>query len=250
MTSAAQVRAPDSSTNAKCRTAKLLPYCPLLKPNAHLMNLTSRPIGVMQRKQTFIGILLLSLALVPRTAMAELNDGSLSSTGQSTPVHQEANTDSDQRFLAAFRVAHLPLIEAIAIAERLHVGSRTAGISFDTSDNPSYRVRTVKDKKIWENVIDVRTGRTAGPETAWSLNELEMEERDNINALRSVKQELSDAVAIAEKAAAGKAISGGLVKEGDQLSFVVVVLSDDHVKEVFLEPPRATFNGRRATSRR
>ena len=133
----------DSSTNAKCRTAKLLPYCPLLKRNAHLMNLTSRPIGVMQKKQAFIGILLLSLALVPRTTMAELNDGSLSSTGQSPPVHQEANTDSDQRFLAAFRVAHLPLIEAIAIAERLHVGSRTAGISFDTSDNPSYRVRTV-----------------------------------------------------------------------------------------------------------
>jgi hypothetical protein len=103
------------------------------------MTLTSRPIGVMQKKQAFIAILLPSLALVPRTAMAELNDGSLSSTGQSTPVHQEANTDSDQRFLAAFRVVHLPLLEAIAIAERLHVGSRTAGISFDTSDNPSYR---------------------------------------------------------------------------------------------------------------
>jgi uncharacterized membrane protein YkoI len=214
------------------------------------MNLTSRPIGVMQKKQVFIGVLLLSLALVPRTAMAELNDGSLSSTGQSTPVHQEANTDSDQRFLAAFRVARLPLIEAIAIAERLHLGSRTAGISFDTSDNPSYRVRTVKDKKIWEIVIDVRTGRTAGPETVRSLNELEMEERDNINALGSLKQELSDAVAIAEKAAAGKAISGGLVKEGDQLNFVVVVLSDDHVKEVFLEPPRATAKGGPATSRR
>jgi len=204
----------------------------------------------MQKKQAFIGILLLSLALVPRTAMAELNDGSLSSTGQSTPVHQEANTESDERFLAAFRAAHLPLLEAIAIAERLHVGSRTAGISFDTSDNPSYRVRTVKDTMIWENVIDVRTGRTAGPETVRSLNELEMEERDNINALGSLKQQLSDAVAIAEKAAAGKAISGGLVKEGNRLNFVVVVLSDDHVKEVFLEPPRTTFSGRPATSRR
>jgi hypothetical protein len=111
-------------------------------------------------------------------------------------------------------------------------------------------VRTVKDKEIWENVVDVHTGRTASLETAWSLNELGLEERDNINALRSVKQELSDAVAIAEKAAAGKAFSGGLVKEGDQLNFVVVVLSDEHVKEVFLEPPRATFNGRPATSRR
>jgi hypothetical protein len=103
---------------------------------------------------------------------------------------------------------------------------------------------------IWENVIDVRTGRTAGPETVRSLNELEMEERDNINALGSLKQQLSDAVAIAEKAAAGKAISGGLVKEGNRLNFVVVVLSDDHVKEVFLEPPRTTYSGRPATSRR
>jgi hypothetical protein len=110
-------------------------------------------------------------------------------------------------------------------------------------------VRTVKNKEIWENVIDVRTGRT-GPETAWSLNELEMEERDNIKALRLVKQELSDAVAIAEKAATGKAVSGGLVKEGDRLNFVVVVLSDDHVKEVFLEPPRATSKRRPAMARK
>ena len=204
------------------------------------MNLASNSLGAMKKKQMFIGIVLLSLVLVPCAAMAELNDGSSSSTGQSASIHRETNTESDQRFRAAFRAAHLSLIEAIAIAERLHVGSRTAAISFDTSDNPSYRVRTIKNKEIWENVIDVRTGRTAGPETEWSLNELEMEERDNINALELVQQELSDAVAIAEKAAAGKAISGGLVKEGDQLNFVVVVLSDNHVKEVFLEPPRAT----------
>ena len=203
----------------------------------------------MQRKR-FIGILLLSLALVPCAAMAELNDGSLSSAGQSAPIHRETNTESDQRFLAAFRAAHLSPIEAIAIAERLHVGSGTAAISFNTSDNPSYRLRTVKNKEIWENVIDVRTGRTAGPETTWSLNELEMEERDNINALRLVKQELSDAVSIAEKTTAGKAISGGLVKEGDQLNFVVVVLSDNHVKQVFLEPPRATSKRQPVTARK
>ena len=99
---------------------------------------------------------------------------------------------------------------------------------------------TVKNKEIWQNVIDVRMGQLAGFDTAWSVNELELEQRDNINALRSVGQQLSDAVAIAEKAAAGKAISGGLVKEGDQLNFVVVVLSEDRVKEVFLEPPRVT----------
>ena len=110
-------------------------------------------------------------------------------------------------------------------------------------------MRTVKDKEIWENVIDVSTGQTTRLESALSLNELETEERDNINALRSVEQELSDAVAIAEKAAVGKAISGGLVKESDHLNFVVVVLSDDHVKEVFLEPPRALSKGQNLPGR-
>ena len=213
------------------------------------MNLASRPVSMMQRKQLIIGTLLLSLALAPCAAMAELNDGSLSSTG-SAPVHRETNAKSDQHFVAAFRAAPLSLVQAIAIAERLHTGSRAAAISFDASDNPSYRVRTVKDKEIWENVVDVHTERITGRETTWSLNELQIEERGKINALRLVEQELSDAVAIAEKAAAGKAISGGLVKEGDQLNFVVVVLSDDHVKEVFLEPPRANSKRRPAGARK
>ena len=55
---------------------------------------------------------------------------------------------------------------------------------------------------------------------------------------------------IAEKAASGKAISGAMVKEGDQLNFLVVVLSDDHLKEVFLEPPRAAAKDRPAASRK
>jgi hypothetical protein len=54
-------------------------------------------------------------------------------------------------------------------------------------------VRTAKNKEIWENVIDVSTGRAAGPELALPLNELEMEEQDNIVGLKSVGQELSEA---------------------------------------------------------
>jgi hypothetical protein len=79
-------------------------------------------------------------------------------------------------------------------------------------------LRTVKNKEIWENLIDVSTGKVASPELKWSMNDLEVEERDNIIALRSVGQEPADAVAIAEKTAAGKAISGGLVKESDQVN--------------------------------
>ena len=181
--------------------------------------------------------------------MADLPTRSENSIGQSVPAHREANAESDQRFLVLFRAASLSLTQAIAIAERLHAGSRTAAITFDISSTPAYRVRTVRNKEIWENFIDVSTGKTTRLELALSLNELEAEERDNITALRSVGQELSDAVAIAEKATVGKAISGGLVKESDHIKFVVVVLSDDRVKEVFLEPPRALSKGQNLPGR-
>ena len=144
----------------------------------------------------------------------------------------------------------MSLNRAIAIAERLHVGSRTAAVTFELSESPGYRVRTVRNKQVWENVVDVMTGRAIGLETSWSMSELDVDERDNIIALRSVGQELSEAVAIAEKAAAGKAISGGLVKEKDRVNFVVLVLSEDHVKEVFLNPPRAAFRNERTISRK
>jgi uncharacterized membrane protein YkoI len=195
----------------------------------------STRISAMPIKHIFAGLVLLSSALVSYGAIADLNDRSASAFGRRAPTHQESNADSDQRFLTLFRAASLPLTQAIAIAERLHAGSRTAAITFDVSSTPAYRVRTVRDGEIWENVIDASTGKAASPE----LNELEAEERDNIIALRSLGPELADAVVIAEKAAVGKAISGGLVKENSQVNFVVVVLSDDRVKEVFLEPPRA-----------
>ena len=57
-------------------------------------------------------------------------------------------------------------------------------------------------------------------------------------------------MAIAEKAAAGKAISGGLVKEKDQVNFVVLVLSEDRLKEVFLDPPRAASRNELTISRK
>jgi hypothetical protein len=131
----------------------------------------------------------------------------------------------------------------------LHLGSRTAAVTFEVSDRPGYRVRTVKNKQIWENVVDVITGRTIGFETSLSMSDLEVDERDNIMALKSVGQELSEAIAIAEKATSGKAISGGLVKERDQVNFVVLVLSEDRVKEVFLDPPHAASRNERTIYR-
>jgi hypothetical protein len=214
------------------------------------MTLAIESSGTPIIRRMLAGILLLSSILASSEAIADLSNDSAGQLGQSVSTQQEKNAKPEERYLAQFRAAPLSLTQAIAVAERLHVGSRTAAVTFEISDRPGYRVRTVRNKEVWENVVDVITGRAIGVEASLSMSDLEVDERDNIMALRSVGQKLSDAVAVAEKAAAGKAISGGLVKEEDQVNFVVVVLSDDRVKEVFLEPPHSTSKGRSAVSRR
>jgi uncharacterized membrane protein YkoI len=100
-------------------------------------------------------------------------------------------------------------------------------------------VRTVKDERVWEKVIDANTGSVTEKELSSSLGELDREYLGNIIALKSVELELSDAVRIAEKAAAGSALAGGLMKQDGKLNFVVFIASGDRLKEVMLEPPRS-----------
>ena len=151
--------------------------------------------------------------------------------------------EADRRLLEQFRAAQLSLTQAIEVAEGLHRGSRAAAAAFELSDSAAYRVITVKSGEAWENLIDANTGRVMGPELASSLNEFSRDERSNIVALGSVAQELSDAVRVAEKAASGKAFGGGLMKQEGKLNFFVVVLSEDELKEVRLEPPKAGRQG-------
>ena len=68
---------------------------------------------------------------------------------------------------------HVPLGQAMAIAEHLHGGSRTADISFEISGPPVYRVRTIKNERVWENDIDANTGSVSQAEIASSLKELD-----------------------------------------------------------------------------
>ena len=201
-------------------------------------------------RRVLAGLLLVASILASYQATAALKTESGGAPSQSGAAQQERNEGSDERLLAQFRAAPMSLTQAIAVAERLHLGSRTAAVTFEISDRPGYRVRTVKNEKIWENVVDVITGRTIGLETLLSMSDLEVDERDNIMALKSVGQELSEAIAIAEKAASGKAISGGLVKERDHVNFVVLILSEDLLKEVSLEPPHAASRNERAFSRK
>ena len=137
----------------------------------------------------------------------------------------ECGNASLEHELELLRSVHVTFRQAIAAAETPHPGSRTADISFDCKrDIPTFRVKTAKGQQIWDNTVDANSVAIVGPEIASQLKDLGEPERGNLEALTNVRQNVSDAGAIAERITSGKALSGGLVRRGGRLSFVVVVL--------------------------
>lgn len=165
-----------------------------------------------------------------------------------TPTALHGETDGDaaadrqavSREIERFRTSSISISQAMAIAEARHAGATTADVSFDGGSGvPVYRVKTLHNDRIWKQTINAATGELMGGEAALPLAELDLEDRSNLAALGTIRHRLADAVRVAERAASGKAISGGLVREGGRLNFAIVVISGDDLKEVILEPPGA-----------
>jgi uncharacterized membrane protein YkoI len=165
-------------------------------------------------------------------------------TGTPTALHNEpdgeANRQAISREIERFRSSSISIRQAMAIAEARHAGATTADVSFDgASGVPVYRVKTLHNDRIWRYTVNATTGEIVGGEACLPLAELDLDDRSNLAALGAIRQRLADAVRVAEHAASGKAISGGLVRESGRLNFAIVVISGDDLKEVILEPPGA-----------
>lgn len=193
----------------------------------------------MPKKQILALVLMSLLASSPFTAAA-YSTISPALARDATEDAPEADDQSVRRELELFRDASISLGRAMTIAQNLQTGSRIADIAFDgASGQPVYKVRTFQHDRVLEYTIDARTGELSGNRVLGSLKELSAEDRNNLIALKAVRQELSDAVAVAERAGAGKAISGGLMNKRGKLNFVIVIVSGNQLKQVELEPPRA-----------
>lgn len=189
-------------------------------------------------KKRLLAFIVWFAALATTGAIADVTHTPLDGANPGTATQRDAEEAVTRRLLDQFRTIKIPLSQAVAIAEHIHDGSRTAEISLDISGPPVYRVRTAKDERVWKNVIDANTGSVTEKEISSSLRELDRDDLANVIALKSVELELSDAVHIAEKAAEGSALAGGLMKQEGKISFVVVIASGDRLKEVVLEPPK------------
>ncbi len=177
-------------------------------------------------------------ALLPAPTLA------ITTTG--TPPAVQSRPDDDAAFdqqavtreIERFRGAAISLRQAMAVAEALHPGSITADVSFDGAPaSPVYRVKTLHNDRIWQEVVDATTGEIVAGGAALPLAQLDAADRDNLAALKAVRHRLADAIRVAEHAASGKAISGGLIREHGRLNFSIVVVSGSELKEVVLQPP-------------
>jgi len=192
----------------------------------------------MSKPQLFAAILTV-LVCAPSYANAALDNTATAAQEQSGSRNGVSDETVSQE-LDLFRSVEVSLREALKIAGKLHAGSRIVDISFDGgSGSPVYRVKTFRQEQIWEDTIDAKTGQVIGNTTVSSLNGLHKEDQTILMALQSVRQELADAVFVAEGNTSGKAISGGLMNEDGKLNFVIVVLSGSDLKQVILEPPVA-----------
>lgn len=184
------------------------------------------------------------LALVLPALLLAAPARAIVTSGTPTSLHSDPDAEADRqavsREIERFRSSSISISQAMAIAEARHAGATTADVSFDGATGvPVYRVKTLQNDRIWRHTINAATGEIVGGEAALPLAELDHEDRDNLAALGTIRHRLADAVRVAERAASGKAISGGLVRERGRLNFAIVVISGDDLKEVILEPPGA-----------
>jgi uncharacterized membrane protein YkoI len=189
-------------------------------------------------KQLLVALLSL-LICAPSNAGATL-DGKISAAQEQDANGNGLTDEAISRELELFRSAEVSVRQALKIAGSLHPGSRIVDVGFDGGSGSSvYRVKTFRQGSIWTDTIDAKTGQVAGNATVSSISELNLEDRLNLIAMQSVRQELADAVFVAEDNTSGKALSGGLMNEAGKLVFVIAILSGTDLKQVMLEPPGA-----------
>jgi uncharacterized membrane protein YkoI len=153
----------------------------------------------------------------------------------STQPAKDTEAEAVEQEIAAFRSSAIRLPDVLDIARRIAADALVADVSFDgTQGQQIYRLRTVKGDRLEEVLIDAMTGQPRGKP---QLVDVADHDRDSLNSLQSSGPKMADAIRVAERAAGGQAVSGGIAKQGDRLNFIVVVLSGEDLKQVVLEAP-------------
>lgn len=130
----------------------------------------------------------------------------------------------------------MPLADAISAAEK-HAGGKALDATFeDKGGNPAYHIKTYQHSAVWEGSVDANSGAVIGQGKTTPEAQLDQEDRAELSALQSAKVTLSQAVAMAEKHAGGKAIDAGLEERGGKVAYEVEVVKNGAVETVLVDP--------------
>ncbi|ABD89132.1 hypothetical protein I8G32_04236 [Rhodopseudomonas palustris] len=177
-------------------------------------------------------LLILMLALGPISANAHSvgeNASSPSQPEQRQPLSVQSELETFGRAIVSAR-------EGIAAVEQQLAGAKVVDISFDGQvETPVYHVKAYRNGEIWNGSIDAAT-RAIVRDSWMPASQLDAEDKSNIADLKRAGFDLAEAVAVAEKYGAGKAVGAGLSRADGRLIFLVVVVSDGALKEISVDP--------------
>lgn len=161
-------------------------------------------------------------------------------------VDEADGAGSLTREIARFNAISLSMQDALVGALALHPGARVIDASFDGRETLAvFRVRTLRGDLIYEDAMDASSGKPVGKTAESSARELNAEDLRILAAFSNVRQEMRDAILVAERNTKGRTISGGLKRLEGRLNFVIVTVAGNDLKQVVLEPPSAKTNLRK-----
>ena len=187
--------------------------------------------------KTFAALLMLFiLSIVPMSTHARES----SRTTTPTPVQDFNESERDaifQEIKVVFANAQISVRDVIKIAEARASGAQAVDVSFEgRADRLAYRVITYQHDEIWDVTIDASTGNIIGDGIVMPVSTLDFKDKTMLGGFSTAGIDLSDVVPIAEAYGSGKAVSVGLEEENGKLIFLVVVVTDDSLKQILVDP--------------
>lgn len=161
--------------------------------------------------------------------------------------HESRGEHESQAEMKAFAGAKVPLIDAIAAAEK-HSNGKALDVSFETNrGHPAYKVKTYQNGTVWEGMVDATSGQVVGQGKTIEESKLDREDKAEIDGLKGAKTSLADAVKTAEQKVGGKAIDAGLEETGGKVAFEMEIVKNGRTQRMMVDPQRGQIASASAT---
>jgi uncharacterized membrane protein YkoI len=157
---------------------------------------------------------------------------------------QETKAAPSKADLQALDHVKVPITGAISAAAKHANGSKVIDASFDTGNGkPIYKVKTYQSNAVWEGIVDAQSGQIIGVGTITQESQLDQEDKAELAGLQQATTTLAQAVDIAERRGAGKAISAGLEETNGKIVYEVHVMKNGSIQKVVIDPKTGQIAG-------